>query len=82
MAMHRMAHPDGEVATAKAAAAAGIPFVFSTMATASLAEVAQTGHASLIFQLYVIRCVSPLPGVLATAATRVVVYTSFCFLQI
>lgn len=55
MAMHRMAHPEGEMATARAAAAAGIPFVLSTMATSSLGEVAQTGHPSLIFQLYVIK---------------------------
>ncbi|MEW5303511.1 MAG: hypothetical protein WDW36_006196 [Sanguina aurantia] len=55
MAMHGMAHPDGELATARAAAAAGVPFTLSTMATRSIAEVAATGHPSLIFQLYVIR---------------------------
>lgn len=56
MAMHGMACPEGrELATAAAAAAAGVPFCFSTMATASLEELASTGHPGLIFQLYVVR---------------------------
>ncbi|MEQ4205812.1 alpha-hydroxy acid oxidase [Actinopolymorpha sp. B9G3] len=37
---HRLAHPDGEVATAKGTAEAGSLFVLSTRATASLDEVA------------------------------------------
>jgi 4-hydroxymandelate oxidase len=40
MAVHGLAHPDGEVASALAAAAAGVPFILSTMSSRSLEEVA------------------------------------------
>jgi isopentenyl diphosphate isomerase/L-lactate dehydrogenase-like FMN-dependent dehydrogenase len=40
MAMHRLCHPDGELAVARATAALGTDMVLSTMATASLEEVA------------------------------------------
>ena len=40
MAFQRMAHPEGEIAMAKAAAAAGIPMVISTMSTTTLEDVA------------------------------------------
>jgi 4-hydroxymandelate oxidase len=54
MATHGLAHPDGEVAMARAAAAAGIPFILSTMSTRSLEEVAAAiPDATLWFQLYV-----------------------------
>lgn len=53
-AYHRLAHPDGEVATARAVRAADSLMVLSTMATRSMADVAATG-ASLWFQLYVYR---------------------------
>ncbi|GAX72777.1 hypothetical protein CEUSTIGMA_g233.t1 [Chlamydomonas eustigma] len=55
MAMQRMAHPDGEVASAQACKRAGIPFILSTMSNSSIEEVASSGHPSLLFQLYVIR---------------------------
>ncbi len=41
MAVHGLAHPDGEVATARAAAAAGIPFTLSTMSSRSIEDVAE-----------------------------------------
>jgi 4-hydroxymandelate oxidase len=41
--LQRAAHPDGEVATARAAAAAGAPMVLSSNAGATFAEVAETG---------------------------------------
>ena len=55
-AAHGIAHPDGEIATACAAAAAGVPFTLSTMSTRSIEEVA-TGapDATRWFQLYVQR---------------------------
>jgi 4-hydroxymandelate oxidase len=54
MAFHGAAHPDGEVATARAAAAAGVPFTLSTMSSRSIEEVAAaTPDATLWFQLYV-----------------------------
>ncbi|MEH2234929.1 alpha-hydroxy acid oxidase [Nostoc sp.] len=40
MAFQCLAHPDGEVATARAAASAGVGMVLSTMATKSIEEVA------------------------------------------
>lgn len=36
MAQQRLCHPDGELAMARAAAASGLPYVLSTMATASI----------------------------------------------
>ncbi len=62
MAMHGLAHPGREVATCRAAAAAGVPFTFSTVATSSLQEIQETGHDNRIFQLYVIRCVRECTG--------------------
>ncbi|HEX5825362.1 MAG TPA: alpha-hydroxy acid oxidase [Candidatus Limnocylindrales bacterium] len=54
MAIHGLAHPDAEVATARAAAAAGIPFILSTMSTRSMEEVAGAiPDATRWFQLYV-----------------------------
>ena len=53
MAVHGLAHPDGEVASARAAAAAGIPFVLSTMSSRSIEDVAAAAPAGLRwFQLY------------------------------
>jgi len=46
-------HPDGEIATAKAAASLGIPFVLSTVATTPMEHVAQVmGDAERWYQLY------------------------------
>jgi 4-hydroxymandelate oxidase len=54
MAAAGTAHPDGDVAAACAAAAAGIPFILSTFSTRSLEEVAAaTPDATRWFQLYV-----------------------------
>ncbi len=53
-AFQRMAHPDGEVATARAAAATGTVMCLSTLSTAHPAEVVEAGGACW-FQLYVFR---------------------------
>ncbi len=50
-----MMHPAGELAVARAAAAARVPYTLSTMATTALEDVAATGHPELWFQLYVWR---------------------------
>lgn len=56
MAVHGLAHPDGEVATARAAATAGIPFTLSTTATRTIEAVAAGAPgARRWFQLYVQR---------------------------
>lgn len=54
VAFQRLAHPDGEIATARAAAASNTIAVLSTSSTTSIEEVATTGSA-LWFQLYVQR---------------------------
>jgi len=51
-AFHRLATPDGEVATARAALTSGTVMVNSTLSTVSLEDVAATGVAGW-FQLYV-----------------------------
>jgi isopentenyl diphosphate isomerase/L-lactate dehydrogenase-like FMN-dependent dehydrogenase len=53
-ALQKMAHPDGELASARAAAVLGVPIVLSTVSTASIEEVADTG-ALRWFQLYVLK---------------------------
>ncbi len=63
MAFQCLAHPEGELATAKAASSAGVGMVLSTLSTKSLEEVAQiydsnysqTPHPPLWFQLYIHR---------------------------
>ena len=54
VAAHGLMHPDGELATARAAAAAGIPFILSTFASHSIEAVAEAApDATRWFQLYV-----------------------------
>lgn len=56
MAFQRCAHPDGEVALARGAAATSTPYCLSTLATTSIAELAsQVPAATRWFQLYVFR---------------------------
>jgi 4-hydroxymandelate oxidase len=55
MAFQRLAHDDGELATARAAAAAGSVMILSTLATYSIEEVRAASSGSLWFQLYVYR---------------------------
>ena len=56
VAFQRIAHPDGELATARAAARAGTIFCLSTVASATPAEVAEAAPDGLRwFQLYVFR---------------------------
>ncbi|GFS94666.1 hydroxyacid oxidase 1 [Nephila pilipes] len=53
-AMHRMAHPDGEVATAKGAAAEGVVMTLSTLSTTSLEDVAKAAPEAIRWlQLYI-----------------------------
>ncbi|MFI6026718.1 alpha-hydroxy acid oxidase [Amycolatopsis magusensis] len=56
-AFHRLAHPDGELATARAAAAAGTVLVSGMAATVAIGEVAEAArevdrNAAVWFQLY------------------------------
>jgi 4-hydroxymandelate oxidase len=51
-ALHRMAHPDGELATARAASATETPMILSSFSSTSVEEVAATTKAPLWMQLY------------------------------
>ncbi|KAH9305813.1 hypothetical protein KI387_010217, partial [Taxus chinensis] len=51
--MHKLAHPEGELATAKAAADAGTIMVLSFSSTNTIEEVAATCDAVRFFQLYI-----------------------------
>lgn len=55
MAFAKLAHPDGELAIARAAGDAGVTMTLSTLATATLEDVAGAAAAPLWFQLYVFR---------------------------
>ncbi len=48
----RMADPDGELAVARAAADAGVPYTLSTLSTRSIEEVAAAGRGPKWFQVY------------------------------
>ncbi|MFF8595301.1 alpha-hydroxy acid oxidase [Streptomyces sp. NPDC015220] len=52
MAYHRLVHPEGEVATARAAGAAGALFTVSMFASRTLEEIAQGATGPLWLQLY------------------------------
>lgn len=65
-AYHKLAHADGELATARGAAAAGVVMCVSTLATTALEEVAAATPAPKWFQLYVHRD----PGLTASLVER------------
>lgn len=52
MAFHRLAHPDGEMATALGAAATGTLMTVSAQASATIEEIASSAQGPLWFQLY------------------------------
>ncbi len=54
-AFHQMADPEGEVATARAAAAAGTVFILSTLSNRAVEDVVAASGGPVWFQLYVYR---------------------------
>jgi 4-hydroxymandelate oxidase len=52
--MHKLGHPDGELATARAAHSLGIPQILSTLSSVAVEEVTAVGHP-VWFQLYIFR---------------------------
>nr|GMC53881.1 peroxisomal (S)-2-hydroxy-acid oxidase GLO4-like [Ipomoea batatas] len=54
-AMHKLAHPDGEVATARAAAASNVIMGLSFSASSTIEEVASSCNAVRFFQIYVFK---------------------------
>ena len=54
-AFHRLAHPDGELATVRAAGDAGTIFVLSTLSNTAVEQVVAAATGPVWFQLYVYR---------------------------
>ncbi len=54
-AFHGLAHPQGELETARGAAQAGCVYISSTLSNYSLEEIAETSSGTRWFQLYVYR---------------------------
>jgi 4-hydroxymandelate oxidase len=52
-AYHKLAHPEGELATARGAGAANATMIVSTVATTSIEDIAGVAKSPLWFQLYV-----------------------------
>ena len=55
MAYHTLAHPDGELATVRAAGVAGIPFIMSTFASRTFEDVAAAARGPVWLQVYCFR---------------------------
>ncbi|MEV6118373.1 aminotransferase class I/II-fold pyridoxal phosphate-dependent enzyme [Streptomyces sp. NPDC052109] len=55
MAFHTLAHPDGEVATARGAGRLGIPLIVSTFASRTFESIAEAAAAPLWLQVYCFR---------------------------
>ncbi|MFF1306286.1 aminotransferase class I/II-fold pyridoxal phosphate-dependent enzyme [Streptomyces sp. NPDC058307] len=55
MAYHGLAHPDGEVATARGAGSAGVPLVVSTFAGRAFEDIAAAATSPLWLQVYCFR---------------------------
>jgi 4-hydroxymandelate oxidase len=51
---HRLMHPDGELATARGAQAAGVTYVISTATTTTLGDIARATTGDRWFQLYLL----------------------------
>lgn len=52
-ALHKLAHPQGELATARASSAANTLMILSSSSSCSIEEIAATGPGHRFFQLYV-----------------------------
>ncbi len=52
-ALHKMAHPDGELATVRACGSRGIGMVLSSLATTSVEEVCRAAKGPVHFQIYI-----------------------------
>jgi 4-hydroxymandelate oxidase len=51
-ALHKLAHADGECATARGCAAAGVPMVISSLASTAIEEIAAAAQCPLLMQVY------------------------------
>lgn len=55
MAYHKLAHPEGELATVRGAGRARVAYCASTMSTTSIARIAEAADGPLWYQLYVVK---------------------------
>ncbi len=82
MALHRLVHQRGEVATASAARARGVPMIVSMMASCSIEEIAaESRHPALWLQTYVLEdrgLGRELIGRAEAAGYRAIVVTAGC----
>ena len=81
-ALHRLVHPDGEIASARAAHAAQLPLTVSAMSSVAIEEVAQqSNHDNLWFQTYIFKDSSVAPDLIAraeAAGCQAIVITAGC----
>jgi 4-hydroxymandelate oxidase len=66
-AFHKLAHPEGELATVRAAGARGTAMILSTLSNTAVEEVAAAASGPLWFQLYVYRDRGATRGLVARA---------------
>lgn len=52
-ALHRLAHPDGELATARACSATGTPMVVSSLSSTLLEDICAATRSPVLLQLYI-----------------------------
>jgi isopentenyl diphosphate isomerase/L-lactate dehydrogenase-like FMN-dependent dehydrogenase len=81
-ALHRLVHPDGEVASARGAHAAGLPLSISAMSSMAIEDVAGlSGHDNLWFQTYLFKDPAVAPALVAraeAAGCKAVMITAGC----
>ena len=81
-ALHRLVHPDGEVASARGVKAAGLPLTISAMSSVAIEAVAvDSGHDNLWFQTYLFRDRAIAPALIAraeAAGCKAVMITAGC----
>lgn len=67
-ALHRLVHPEGEVASARGVHAAGLPLSISSMSSVAIEDVAAgSGHDNLWFQTYMFKDPAVAPALIARA---------------
>lgn len=80
--LHRLVHPEGETATARAAATLDVPMTVSAMASVAIEEIARrSGHRQLWLQTYLFKDRSVAPRLVAraeAAGCAAVVVTAGC----
>ena len=60
-AFHKLAHPDGEIATVTALGSAGTAMILSTLSTVAMEEVVAAAAGPVFFQLYIYKDRGPDP---------------------